>query len=66
MTQRRDQYGQVTSVPRTVEDTRGHAVAAALGRIYPEALQKAWDYFHPDEVMMVKQQAEEARKLKRY
>jgi hypothetical protein len=49
-----------------VEDTRGHAVAAALGRIYPEALQKAWDYFHPDEVMMVKQQAEEARKLKRY
>jgi len=65
-TQRRNQAGQVMTETRTVEDTRGHAVAAALGKIYPEALQKAWDYLHPDEVMMVNQHAEEARKLKRY
>ena len=56
--------GQIMA--RTIEDTRGHALAATLNRIYPEVMQKSWDYFHPEEVLHMKQQAEEARKLKRY
>ncbi|MGH8069656.1 MAG: hypothetical protein ACRERE_31325 [Candidatus Entotheonellia bacterium] len=53
-------------IPRTVTDTRPHALAAALEKIYPEVMQKAWAYFHPEEVLQVKKQAEEARRLKRF
>lgn len=51
---------------RVINDTRGNALAAALSKTYPEVMQKAWDYCHPDEVLQVKRQAEEARKLKRF
>ena len=47
-------------------DTRPQALTTALNRIYPDVLQKAWTYFHPEEVMNVKRQADEVRKLKRY
>ncbi len=50
----------------TIEDTRAHSVAAALSKIYPKVMQTTWDYFHPDEVLLMKKQAEEARRLKRY
>ena len=53
-------------VTNSIDDTRGHATAAALSKIYPQVMQKAWDYFHPDEVLQMKKQAEEARQLKRY
>ncbi len=54
------------NVPRMIEDTRGDAVGAALSKIYPEVMQKMWDYLRPDEVMHAKRQAAEARRLKRY
>lgn len=53
-------------VPRIIEDTRRDAVAAALSKIYPEVMQEAWRDLPPDEVMQMKQQAAEARRLKRY
>jgi hypothetical protein len=53
-------------VTHTLEDTRGNSVAAALSKVYPKVMQATWDYFHPDEVLLMKKQAEEARRLKRY
>jgi hypothetical protein len=56
--------GQIS--PSTINDNRPNALAAALEKIYPDVMQKAWNYFHPDEVLQVKKQAEEARRLKRF
>lgn len=47
-------------------DTRQQAFTKALNRIYPAVMQKAWAYFDSEEVLHVKQQAEEVRQLKRY
>lgn len=55
--------GQVT---RFYGDTRQQAFTRALNQIYPAVMQKAWTYFDSEEVLHVKQQAEEVRQLKRY
>ncbi len=47
-------------------DSRPDALTSALNRIYPKVMQTTWTYFHPDEVMITKQQAEELRARKRY
>ena len=51
---------------RVVEDTQEQALASGLNRLYPKVMQQAWTYFHPDEIMNVKKQADEVRKLKRF
>ena len=51
---------------KVIQDTQEQAFVTALNRIYPKVMQQAWTYLHPDEIMHVKQQADEVRKLKIY
>lgn len=51
---------------RIHQDTRPQALTTALNTIYPAVLQQAWTYFHPEEVLMIMKESEEARARKRY
>ncbi|HEY5866139.1 MAG TPA: hypothetical protein VI542_11445 [Candidatus Tectomicrobia bacterium] len=51
---------------RVLEDTQEQALARGLNRLYPKVMEQAWAYINPDEIMHVKQQADEVRKLKRF
>jgi hypothetical protein len=53
-------------VQNILSDTRPSAYTTALNRIYPKIMEGAWTYFHPDEVVLTKRQADEVRERKRY
>jgi len=36
-----------------MDDTGGHVPATAGSKVHPEVMQKAWGYFHPDEVLLM-------------
>jgi len=47
-------------------DGRVDAVANVIKKMYPEIMQTAWRYLDINEILILKEKAEEIRKLKRY
>lgn len=47
-------------------DGRIDAVADIMKEMYPDIMQTAWRYIDTDEILVLKEKAEEIRKLKRY
>jgi len=49
-----------------VYDGRKDAVANIIKKIYPQVMQTVWKYLNTEEILILKEKAEEIRKLKRY
>lgn len=47
-------------------DGRTDAVANIIKKMYPKIMQTCWKYINSDEILVLKEKAEEVRKLKRY
>lgn len=47
-------------------DGRKDAVANIIKKMYPQVMQTVWKYINTEEILVLKEKAEEIRKLKRY